>query len=137
MAGIHTMLVLIGVLVIGICYRPAIDLQEAVLFFAMPLLPTFLWGLSEARRQREAANAADRLRNLTEDLWTRFVLREVTEPEAMRLSRELQNAIFLRRSTSPFVFDWIYHRLRREYEEQINVGVEEMVAQLKAVSGSD
>ena len=58
------------------------------------------------------------------------------EPEATSRSRELQNAILLCRRTNPFVFDWIYWRSRRDYEEQMNVGAENMVAQVNTATGS-
>ena len=111
-------------------------LQKFVLAVAAPLSPTFLWGIREAWRQKEAAAALDRLKDLGDSLWEEVVQGEVMEPEATSRSRELQNAILLCRRTNPFVFDWIYWRSRRDYEEQMNVGAENMVAQVNTASGT-
>lgn len=129
-AVILTVLGLISVLVFLMFLQTGINLQKFVLSVAAPLLPTLLWGFLEARRQKEAATALDRLKHLTDGFWQEIAQGQVTEPEATHRSRELQNAIWLHRRTKPFVFDWIYRKLRRDYEEQMNVGAEDMVDQV-------
>ncbi len=106
------------------------NLQKFVLAVAVPLAPTLLWGIREVRHHGKAAADLDRLKDFGENLWKGVVQGEVTEPEATRRSRELQNAILLRRRANPFVFEWIYRLLRRGYQEQMNVGAEAMVAQI-------
>ena len=88
------------------------------------------WGLREMHAQEEAATALDRLKHFGGNLLEGVVQGGVMEPEATSRSREVQNAILLHRRTSPVVFDWIYRRLRRDHEEQMNVGAEAMVAQV-------
>ena len=127
---------LISVLVLFLGLLTGMNLQKFVLAILAPLSPTLLWGMCEVRRQREAAAALDRLKDCGDSLWKEVVQEKVIESAATSRSRELQNAILLRRSTNPFVFDWIYRKSRRDYEEQMNVGAEDMVAQVNTASGS-
>lgn len=106
------------------------DMATVVLTIAAPLSPAFLWGMREARRQGAAALALNRLRELGENLWADIVRGSISEAEATIRSRQLQDAILLRRQTNPLVFDWIYRCLRRGYEAQMNFGAEDMVAQV-------
>lgn len=46
-------------------------------------------------------------------------------------SRELQDAIYNHRVSSPLIFDWIYNRLRSQMEERMNAGAQELVDQLR------
>ena len=127
---------LISIIVLVLGFLAEMNLQKLVLAVLAPLSPTILWGLCEARRHKQAAAALDRLKDCGNSLWEKVVQGEVVEAEATSRSRELQNAILLHRRTNPFVFDWIYQKLRRDYEEQMNVGAEDMVAQVKTYSGS-
>ena len=135
--GIGTALALISVVVLSISYGLEMNLQKFVLFVCAPLLPTFLWCIPEARRHGEAADEAVRLRDLTDGLWKRITHEDLSDCEVTRLSRALQNAIYLRRVANPFVWDWVYVKLRGAYEEQMNVEVEDMVARLTTTSESD
>ena len=46
-------------------------------------------------------------------------------------ARSLQDEIFENRRKSPLVFDAIFKRLRRDYEMQMNYGVDEFVSEAK------
>ena len=127
---------LISALALFLGLLTEMNLQKFVLVVAAPLLPTLLWGMREAQSQGDTAATLDRLKCLGENLWKGVVQGEMVEPEATSRSRELQDAILLHRRTNPFVFDWIYRQLRRDYEEQMNVGAENMVAQVDTASGS-
>jgi hypothetical protein len=48
-------------------------------------------------------------------------------------SRELQDAIFNHRASSPLIFDWVYNFLRRRMEEQMNAGADQLVCGLRTV----
>ena len=135
--GIRTGLALISVVVLGFSYGLDMNLQRFVLFVSAPLLPTFLWGFAEARRHGADADEADRLRDLTDQLWNRLTHEDLSECEVTRLSRALQNAIYLRRVASPFVWDWVYVKFRDTDEEQMNIEVEDMVAKLRTTSKGD
>lgn len=134
---IYRILALIGVLMIVSCYGLEMNLPELAVFVAAPLVPTFLLGLAEARRHGQAADEEDRLRDLIDCRGIGLTHNDLSECEAKRLSRELQNAIYLRRRASPLVWDWFYRRRREAYEEQMRVEAEDMVAKLKTQLESD
>ena len=49
------------------------------------------------------------------------------ESEAVAESRELQDAIYVRRQSAPFVFEWVYAKDRDASEDQMQEGAEELV----------
>ena len=125
---------LISLIVFLMCFRIGMNLQDFVLSVAAPLLPFLLWGVCEARRQKEAADALDRLKDLAGGLWKEIVQGGMVEAKATGRSRELQNAIYLYRRINPYVFNGIYWKSREEYEEQMNVAAKHMVAKAQNAS---
>ena len=123
-------LYLIGAFVFGLGLLTGMTLQKFVLAVAVPFSPTLVFGMREAQRQGKAAAALDCLKDFGERLWRGVVQGEVMEPEATSRSRDLQDAILRHRRANPFVFDWVYRRLRQDYEEQMNVAAKDMVAQV-------
>lgn len=112
------------------------SLQKFVLAVMAPLLPAALWAAREWRRQSETAVESDRQKEDSESLWGRCVRGEVAEPEVSRRSRELQDAILVRRRGNAPVFDWVYRRLRRKQEDQMNVAAEAMVNEVQHSDGT-
>jgi len=106
------------------------SLQKFVLAVMAPLLPAALWAGREWRRQSETALESDHQKEETESLWNQVVGGEVAELEVSRRSRELQDAILVRRRGNAPVFDWVYRRLRSKQEDQMNVAAEVMVNQI-------
>jgi hypothetical protein len=113
-----------------------VSLQKFVLAVMAPLLPAALWAAREYRRQIETAEESDRVRDYSESLWSQIVSGELTEPEVSRRSRALQDAILVRRREGAPVFDWVYRRLRKGYEEQMQVGAQVMVEQISIRKGT-
>jgi len=101
-----------------------------------PLLPAGQWAAREWQRQNGTASESDRRKEYAESLWGQVVRGEVAEPEVSRRSRELQDAILVRRRESAPVFDWVYRRLRRKHEEQMNVGAEKMADEIGHAHGT-
>ena len=95
-----------------------------------PLLPALLWAAREYQRQKDTALRSDRLKAYGESLWEQIVNNEVAESELSKRSRELQDAILIRRQESAPVFDWIYKLLRSKHEEQMNIGAQKMVDEI-------
>lgn len=59
--------------------------------------------------------------------------REKPIPDELTIeSRELQDEIYDCRCKNPLIFDWIYDRLKRDHEVQMNIGAEALVAEAKA-----
>ena len=129
--GILAALAVIAAFVVIVGMVMEMTLDKLVLGVAAPLSPTLLWGMREARRQRAAAAALERLRECVETCWRGISKGELTEGAATRRSRELQDGILVHRRTEPLVLEWIYKHRRREYEEQMEVGAEHMVAEIK------
>ena len=121
---------LIGAFVFGLGLLTGMDLQKFVLAVAVPLSPTLVLGIREIQRQGKAAAALDHLKDFGESLWKRIAQGEVLEREGTIHSRNLQDAILRHRRTNPLIFDWVYRRLRQDYEKGMNISAEDMVAQV-------
>ena len=133
-AIVQIALVLVSIVVFVLGFLAEMDVQKFVLAVAAPLSPALLWGMREVRRQKESAASLDRVRGCGESLWNAVVEGRLVETEATYRSRQLQDAILLLRRSSPFVFDWIYRRLRRDYEDQMAYSADEMVVQATAAA---
>ena len=101
-----------------------------VLSTLAPMTPVMIWVLRERNRHAATCELLDRL---NEDLKKLFEKSRAgaTEPEISKRSRELQDAIYNHRVSSPLIFDWIYDRLRSRMEERMNAGAQELVNQLQ------
>jgi len=106
------------------------SLRKVVLAILAPLLPAILWAAREYKRQKDTALRSDRLKAYGESLWAQIVKNEVPELDVSKRSRELQDAILIRRQESAPVFDWIYKLLRSKQEEQMNIGAQKMVDEI-------
>jgi SMODS-associating 4TM effector domain len=82
-----------------------ISLEKFILAVLAPLMPTILWGIREYREQREAADRADRLKEYSEQLWDKALKGQLAQVQLENESRELQNAIYDHRRSSPVIFD--------------------------------
>jgi len=127
--GTLLLLVAVGLLVAlaGIGVLGGLTLTAFVLIVMAPGAPFFSWAIREYHRQRDVADALDRLRSEAEALWDRAKGGGCEADECEVQSRELQNAIFSRRSTSPPIFGWIYWLLRPHIEDQMNEGAADLV----------
>jgi hypothetical protein len=123
-------LVVLFVLVVGLANNLTLD--GFTIAIVAPISPALLWSAREYQRQRETAAASDRLKESSTSLWERVTRGDIDDEEATVLARRLQDAIFTRRKSSPFVFDWIYERLRDQHENQMHAGATEMIKQLRA-----
>ena len=132
--GILASLASVSVVVFLLGFANDMNMQQFVLAVAAPLSPSLLWGMREARRQKDAAATVERLKDLVDAVWREVCGGELTELTATRRSRELQDGILTHRQTSPLVFDWVYRLKRREHEEQMEISAEEMVAEIRRIS---
>jgi hypothetical protein len=122
----------VSITVVALGLINGMTLEKLILAVIAPLSPAVQWGIREVYRQRDAAASLDRLKDHGRQLLDRLVAGTLTEGEASSLSRQLQDAILVRRRENPFVFDWIYRLLRKQYEEQMNVGAQAMVDEIRA-----
>lgn len=117
---------LIATVLIGVLGRFTVD--QFLLAVIVPLFPTLILGARQYAEQMEAANRLDRLKEHAERLWE-SIFAHPKDCELVVKSRTLQDEIFENRKRSPLVFDWIFKRLRNDYEAQMNHGAEELVAE--------
>lgn len=101
-----------------------------VLSTLAPMTPVMIWALRECNRQASTCELLDRLNDEVKKLWDRS-RSGATEQEITMRSRELQDAIFNHRASSPLIFDWVYNLLRIKMEQRMNAGAEHWVSELR------
>lgn len=115
----------------------AIDpsMTDFVLTVLVPLTPGWVWMLRERNRHATTCELLDRLnvgvKNLLDDIGN-----GVSEQDMSVWSRDLQDAIYNHRVSSPLIFDWIYRALRPRMELQMKEGTAQLVQRLLALSPS-
>ncbi len=130
---------LVGSVVLGVAFGMAslwIDptVTSFVLSTLAPITPVMIWALRERNRHAATCELLDRLNEDVKKLFARS-RNGATEQELSARSRELQDAIYNHRVSSPLIFDWIYNRLRRRMEERMNAGAEQLVNELMVTVG--
>ena len=112
----------------------AIDftMTSFVLSTLAPMAPVLIWVLRECNRQAATCELLDRLNDDVKKLWDRSC-EEGTGQEISVRSRELQDAIYNHRVSSPLILDWIYNLLRKKMEGRMNAGAEHWVSELRTV----
>ncbi len=94
------------------------------------MTPGLIWALREYNRQADTVALLEKLEGEIRKLWDRSRAGAPEHEISMR-SRELQDAIYNHRVSSPLIFDWIYNFLRRQLEAQMNAGAEHWVRELR------
>jgi hypothetical protein len=130
-AGIVVFLAALPFLLLVFGLSRGMTLESFVLAIFAPLSPAFLWGIREYRKQRDAADTLDKLRNQAEGLWAKAVDRALSPEQLTQGSRDLQNEIYDHRRSAPLIFDWIYERLRKSSEGRMNKAADELVKEFK------
>jgi SMODS-associating 4TM effector domain len=104
------------------------SMAESLLTVFVPAVPAVNWALREFLRQRDTVETLERLKSESEKLWKRAI-QGMGEVEAAERSRELQDAIYAHRVSSPLVFDFLYLFRRNDLEAQMNAGAGHFVAE--------
>jgi hypothetical protein len=115
--------------VIGALWIDA-TMTSFVLSALVPMTPIMIWALRERNRHAATCELLDRLNEDVKKLLEKSRA-GATEQEISLRSRELQDAIYNHRVSSPLIFDWIYNRLRGRMEECMNASAQELVDQLR------
>lgn len=122
------------ILIFGIGIAGGLTVEKLFLAIIAPLSPAIIIGFRQFVEHNEAANRLDNLKGHSEKLWS-DALRHAGTVELTAKSRVLQDELFENRRKSPLVFDWIFQRLRDDYEAQMNHGVKELVEEAKRELG--
>ncbi len=85
-----------------------------------PATPLLSWAGREYYRQRDTADLLEDLMKKARAFWKRALDGECDEDACLAQSREFQNAIYLRRSTSPLVMPYLYKFKRLMLEDEMN-----------------
>jgi hypothetical protein len=120
---------ILAVLMFAIGLVGGMSLEKFVLAVLAPLSPAVLWGIRDCKKQMKASTRSRRLKEHAEDLWEKSLKGDLPVEEIDRESRELQDELFVSRRDDPLIFDWVYERLRDEFEAQMNKGAEELAAE--------
>ena len=129
-AWIISIVVAVFLVVLCVAFGSGFTIEDFVLKVVAPLAPALLLGIRQFYEQIEAAARLDKLKEHSERLW-KDALAGKSKTEVTNRSRNLQDEILENRRKSPLVFDGIFKRLRPSYEQQMNFGVAELVAEAK------
>ena len=103
---------------------------DVVTTILAPAAPVLIWALRENFRQRDVAEATQIVKSEAETLFESVKAGLCDEAACALKSRELQDAIYRRRSTSPLIFPLIYRSQRTEMEVQMNAGAQALIKSL-------
>src|SRR5690606_20174667 len=90
----------------------------------VPAMPLLSWAGREFYRQKDAADQLEELLKKATSFWRRALAGECDDDACLRESREFQNAIYLRRATSPLVIPYLYKFKRLTLEDEMNDAAE-------------
>lgn len=123
-------LVSLTIIVLLIGLIGGLSLEKFLLAVLFPLIPAFVFGLRQYTEHNEAATRLDRLRENAEVIVQEVISGRYTLQDLERESYSLQTQIYDNRRRSPLILDWVYSRLKKKDEEQMNKGAESLVKEL-------
>lgn len=94
----------------------------------IPAMPLLQWVGREFYRQKDAADQLEELWKKATSFWNRALAGECDANECVQESREFQNAIYLRRATSPMVLPYLYNFKRLTLEDEMNDAAQDFLA---------
>lgn len=111
----------------GLAWWMNYSLQEAVLSVMAPMFPFFAWTIRTFWRQSDVSAAQAKNLSSAEILWKQGIRGILTEEKIWPEIRELQSAIYARRSSSPLIIPFFYSILRPRMEDRMNDAAEQLV----------
>lgn len=127
---ILAILIILTIIILLISLVGGFTVEKLVLAVLAPLLPTFVLGLRQYKEHNQAASRLDRLRENAQIIVNKVAGKNMSQQEIETESYSLQTEIYDNRRRSPLIFDWIYSRLKRKDEVQMNKGAEALVKEL-------
>lgn len=123
---------LVLIVIASVVVSSTIDLTMTsfVIIVLVPISPALNCATREYYRQTDAMKTLENLKSEIEKLWDKALGNATTE-EVTEASRELQDAIFAHRASSPLIFNWLYNPMRTKMESSMNSGAEYWVKQAK------
>jgi hypothetical protein len=130
-------LVLVVIAVFVIALARAQSVEQMILTVYAPIAPAILWTVREVSRQRNAAEALDKLRGHVDGVWATAMKGQLGREELEAAAREIQDSIFDGRTKNPLIFDWINNIVRPRHQVSMNAKADEMVAEAIASGTSE
>lgn len=125
-------LIVIALVVVSSTTDPTMN--SFIITVLVPIFPALNWIIREYYRQTDAMSTLENLKSEIEKLWDK-ALGNATVEEVTKASRDIQDAIFVHRASSPLIFNRIYRLLRPNTESDMNSGAEYWVKQTKKAKG--
>ncbi|HEY0958263.1 MAG TPA: S-4TM family putative pore-forming effector [Novosphingobium sp.] len=125
-------LVALSLIVVGLVQD--LNMTAWVLTLA-PATPLLSWAGREFYRQRDTAEQLEDLTKKARGFWKRALEGACDEDRCLKESRELQDAIYLRRSTSPLIIPFLYRIKRLGLEDQMNEAANNFLEEYRAKAG--
>lgn len=97
-----------------------------------PITPLLSWAGREFYRQRDTAEQLEDLTKKAREFWKRALKGACDEGACLEESREFQNAIYLRRSTSPLIIPLLYRFKRLRLEDEMNDSANNFLEEYRA-----
>jgi len=119
----------IAFLLVGLALKLSLlDLTATVL---TPAAPALIWCLREHFRQRDVAEMSETAKAEADALCEKAAVRGCDETELLVCARELQNAIYARRASSPLLLPFVYSVARTRMEAQMKAGATGLLRRLR------
>ena len=119
----------LGLFVVGFAIYRGLTVDSFVVSVLAPLTPAILWGVREIRKHSSAAERLARLQVHIDRTWRGALTGSLTDNALETDSVSVQDEIFRSRSTSPFVFNWVYRILRAGKEQTMHMVSAQLVDQ--------
>lgn len=126
------LILLIGMTIIGLIAN--LTIEDFLLIIAVPLMPAIRLLVRQVSEHNETADRLDKLKSFTESLWS-DAINGLDADILLTRSRTLQDEIFEGRKRNAPIFDWMFRKLRRDYEIQMNHSSERLVAEAREKLG--
>ena len=121
-AGVFGVLLFVSVVV-------GSSVREWIAGVLTPAAPPLIWCLREYFRQQDAIGMARDAQVRAEDLCQAFSRGETEQ--AVTRSRQVQDAIYIRRSSSPLIFPFLYSRRRPQMEQLMRSGASDSLTRFE------
>ncbi len=89
----------------------------------MPVAPVLVWSVREHFRQKDTAESQDQTKSELESVLARMEAGAVSADDAREASRNIQNALYARRVSSPLIMPGLYEARRAYLERHMKAGV--------------
>lgn len=118
------------VVVCGLALSGGASVEALILKGILPLTPALLIALRQFTEQREAADRLDKLKDHCGTIW-KEALSGKSKSALADMSRNLQDEIFENRRKAPPVLDFIFKRLRNNFEVSMNHAADHYISEAK------